>query len=306
MRCDYYFTLRCNAYCEFCKIWQDKDLSSVNEVQTMYLQGFFDGLKRIGVKVISFTGGEPLLREALPDALRLAYSTGFKINLFTNGILYPAAHEKLKNTVETLFVSLDAPAEAEHDRIRGQECYKEAVESIMIAVSNKQNTVINFTLTRDSLQYLPDMVELAEKLKVKIKINPVYDYFGLDGFEKESIAYIARFLKNKRVILSRSMLELVNTGGNNIKSPSCAALDRVVTVFPDLSLILPCFRLRQAFIPAEGDVVKAFGSDIVKGYKKLKGKINECAGCMMWEYLEPQEKRVLGLELPLFMRRPKT
>ncbi|MEK7377084.1 MAG: radical SAM protein [Candidatus Margulisiibacteriota bacterium] len=285
MRCDFYFTLRCNAYCEFCKIWQDKDLSQVKESFVKQLPAFFAGLKLLGVKTINFTGGEPLIRDDLPEAAALAASNGFKINLFTNGILYPAVHKKLEGNVDTLFVSLDAPTEKEHDRIRGQECFIEALESVSIAVSKKQKTVINFTLTRDSLQYLPDMVELAEKLKVKIKINPVYDYFGLDGFEKESIAYIGRFLKNKWVILNRSMLELVNKGGNNINSPVCRALDNVVTVFPDLSLILPCFRLRQAIIPAQGDIVKTFGSDIVKGYRKLQGKTNDCAGCMMWEYL---------------------
>ena len=287
MRCDYYFTLRCNAYCEFCKIWQDKDLPLIKEFPAKQLSGFFAGLKKLGVKTINFTGGEPLLRSDLFEAVATAHSLGFKANLFTNGILYPAVHKQFTGIVDTLFVSIDAPTEKEHDRIRGQECFKEAFESVSISVSKKQKTVINFTLTRDSLQYLPDMVELAEKLKAKIKINPVYDYFGLDGFEKESISYIARYLKNKRVILSRAMLQLIRNGGNNINSPVCRALDNDITIFPDLSLILPCFRLRQAVIPTQGDIVKVFGSDIVKGYKKLRGKINECAGCMMWEYIEP-------------------
>ena len=77
--------------------------------------------------------------------------------------------------------------------------------------------------------------------------------------------------------------------GNNIKAPVCGALDKVITVFPDLSLVLPCFRLRQAHIPTEGRLQKVFCSDIVKGYKKLKGKTNECSGCMRWEYLVPDE-----------------
>ena len=286
MRCDFYFTLQCNAYCEFCKIWQDKDLSLVKEVPAVQLEGFFAGLKTLGVRTVSFTGGEPLLREDLPQALGLAASAGLKTNLYTNGILYPGIYKKIKRTVDILFVSIDAPTEKEHDRIRGQECFKEALESVSIAVSTKQKAVINFTLTRDSLQNLPDMVELAEKLKVKIRINPVYDCFGLEGFQKESMAYIGRFLKNKRVVLSGAVLDLLKKGGNNIKSPACVALNQVITVFPDLSLILPCFRLRQAIIHTHGDIVKTFGSDIVKGYKKLKGKTSECAGCMMWEYLE--------------------
>ncbi len=291
MICEFYFTLRCNSSCEFCGNWCDETLLSFNETPAGELDAFFSDLKLLGVRTVVFTGGEPLLRSDLPNALKLALSSGLKTKLFTNGILYPQRQAELAGLIGELYVSLDAPLQSEHDRIRGQECFAEALHSLDAAAKKGQRTVMNFTMTRDSIAYLPDMVELAEKLRVKIRINPVYDFFGTEGFERESIEYIKRYLKNRSVILSRTMLEILRKKGNDIKSPVCGALDNIITVLPDLSLVLPCFRLRQAYVPTLGKVSSVLNSDMVKGYKKLKGRTPECSGCMRWEYLCPGEKQ---------------
>ncbi len=289
MICEFYFTLRCNSSCEFCGNWRDDSLLSINETPAGELDAFFRDLKFLGVRTVVFTGGEPLLRDDLSQALKSALACGLETKLFTNGLLYPEKQDELTGLVGELYISLDAPIQSEHDRIRGQECFAEAIESLSAAAKKGQATVLNFTITRDSIGHLPDMVELAGKLGVKLRINPVYDYFGVEGFEKESLEYIRRYLKHKKVILSAKMLDILKNRGNDIKAPVCRALDKVITVLCDLSLVLPCFRLRHAHIPTQGRLLSAFNSDIVKGYKQLKGRDRECSGCMRWEYLVPDE-----------------
>ena len=60
--CNYYVTYRCNAKCSFCDIWERPspyvNLKNVKEN--------LKDLKRLGVQVIDFTGGEPLLHRELP------------------------------------------------------------------------------------------------------------------------------------------------------------------------------------------------------------------------------------------------
>ncbi len=58
--CNYYVTLRCNAKCTFCNIWQEENKTrqehSLEDVKNNLI-----ALKKLGVKAIDFTGGEPLL-----------------------------------------------------------------------------------------------------------------------------------------------------------------------------------------------------------------------------------------------------
>src|SRR5688500_1874868 len=55
--CNYYVSYRCNATCSFCDIWEKPSPYVTIDAVTQNL----NDLKRLGVKVIDFTGGEPLL-----------------------------------------------------------------------------------------------------------------------------------------------------------------------------------------------------------------------------------------------------
>ena len=90
--CNYYVTYRCNAKCGFCDIWERP--SPYVTIETVR-QNLAD-LRRLGVKVIDFTGGEPLLHRQIDKLLSLAKSLGFITTLTTNGLLYPKYAEKLR------------------------------------------------------------------------------------------------------------------------------------------------------------------------------------------------------------------
>jgi MoaA/NifB/PqqE/SkfB family radical SAM enzyme len=55
--CNYYLTYRCNAACSFCDIWEKPSPYVTLEQVEANLQA----LRRLGVQVVDFTGGEPLL-----------------------------------------------------------------------------------------------------------------------------------------------------------------------------------------------------------------------------------------------------
>src|SRR6201986_560645 len=90
--CNYYVTYRCNASCGFCDIWEKPS-------PYVTLEGAasnFKDLKRLGVKVIDFTGGEPLLHRQIDELLDLAKKHGFITTVSSNGLLYPKLAQKLK------------------------------------------------------------------------------------------------------------------------------------------------------------------------------------------------------------------
>ena len=87
----YYVTYKCNARCVFCNIPDGPmDVLPVSKyTPTDQVIEHFDILKRLGVRLIDFTGGEPLLRKDIAVLLRAAKERGFRTQMTTNCTLYP-------------------------------------------------------------------------------------------------------------------------------------------------------------------------------------------------------------------------
>lgn len=258
--CNYYVTLRCNDTCEFCSIWRNEEYAKIEEKPVD-----LSGLKQEGIKKISITGGEPLLREDLPEILKTTKKLGFFIELTTNGILYGEKGRLLSGLVDRLSFSLDYPFAAEHDRSRGVECFHTVVSAIEFAKVLGERPIINFTITRDSVRFLPEMIDLAEKLKVFVHLNPVYDFYGTQGFEPATVEHIKYYARRKNVLANLAVLEFVRAGGNRVILPRCRASETTITLMPDGSRISPCF-----FNP---------------GGKQ--GREAVCSSCMRWPYMLP-------------------
>ncbi len=90
-------------------------------------------LKAMGVKVVDFTGGEPLLHRQLPEFLDIARSLGMMTTVTTNGLLYPKYARALRGKIDMLHFSLDSPVEAEHNASRNVKCFDKVIESIAVA-----------------------------------------------------------------------------------------------------------------------------------------------------------------------------
>ncbi|MEE8637530.1 MAG: radical SAM protein [Candidatus Margulisiibacteriota bacterium] len=260
--CNYYVTLRCNDTCEFCSIWRNPEYQNIRESD---YQNILEELKKQGVRGLNITGGEPLLREDLPQLLKQAKELGFKIELSTNGILYPEKARLLDGLVDRLFFSLDYPITEEHDRSRGMECFHQVIQSIKLAQELGEKPIINFTMTRDNVRFLPEMVELAEKLKIMVYLNPVYDFHGTQGFENATLFHIRYYFRRKNVLLNLAVLEFIKAGGNKVILPRCKAKETTLTILPDGTKVSPCF--------------------FNQGGKQ--GKENICSSCTRWPYMLP-------------------
>src|ERR687890_871357 len=110
-------TLRCNARCGFCDYWKTDASAKAEE-----LKSFADAARFFNPMLVTFTGGEPLLRRDLEDlvaavdaAVRLKYTT-----LITHGgMLTPERAKSLWAAgVHQFNISLDYLDER-HDQARG-------------------------------------------------------------------------------------------------------------------------------------------------------------------------------------------
>ena len=266
--CLYYITLKCNDTCEFCPLWNDEEAQKIKEAP---IEKHCDNLKysRLhGGDVLEVTGGEPLLYDNLPILLKKAKELGFKINLMTNGILYPERAQELKGLTDNIYFAIDYPDQEEHDRSRGVECFSEVLQSLKIAKELGDNPVIYFTVTRDSVRFLPEMVELAGRLDVKLEIHPVYDFQGLHGFAPQTYSHIKYYFKRKNIFVNLAELEFLKDHGNKPLFSRCRASQTTITFLPDGTLAEPCF--------------------FNKGGRQ--GKENVCYGCTRSPYMLPSFK----------------
>lgn len=283
MICHYYLTYDCNCRCDYCQVWQNSGLDRSIVPSASTLEKNLDSLHKLGCKEIVFTGGDPFLYDDLPQALGIAKNKGFSVCLCTNGLLSSKKLVSAAGSLDRIYLSLDYPSEEEHNAVKAQECFAEAMDTIATALHLGIETVINYTLSRDSIRYLPELIELAEEKKTKVRFNPVHHCPALEGFEKASFDYIRRYARHPLVLFDQQLFELLVKGGNKIDRPSCAVMDNVISISPDDNLILPCLWAGEASIPINGDLEKIMSSDIVKGYRRLQGDFDSCRGCVAAE-----------------------
>jgi len=120
--CHFAITSACNARCDFCSFARDKlPPASRHSVTLGEAQFAADILRRNGVRVLHFTGGEPLVHRDFPAMVAHAAQTGMVPTLVTNGaLLTPKRVDLLADAgLATVYISIDAASRTLHDSNRG-------------------------------------------------------------------------------------------------------------------------------------------------------------------------------------------
>src|SRR5262249_36380883 len=78
-------TRRCNLRCLHCYSWSAPE--ERDQLSTEALTGVIEDAARLGYRVASFSGGEPVLYRGLGTLLALAKSHGLRTTVTTNGML---------------------------------------------------------------------------------------------------------------------------------------------------------------------------------------------------------------------------
>ena len=285
--CNYYITYRCNATCSFCDIWEKPS----PYVTLANAEENFKALKKLGVKIIDFTGGEPLLHQQLDQLLTLAKRYGFITTVTTNTLLYPKYAEKLKGKIDMLHFSLDSPVAEEHDTSRGVKCFDKVMESIQLAKALGERPDILFTVFEHNIGQIQQVYdEITQPNNLVLVLNPVFEYNKVETGEKfsdQSLEVLSAWGKKKNVYLNEAFIELRKDGGNHIEKAVCLAASTTIVISPENKLVLPCYHLGLDEISLKGDLYEVFQSDIVQNAIAMEGKYPQCEGCTVNCYMQP-------------------
>ncbi|MFA7232243.1 MAG: radical SAM protein, partial [Victivallaceae bacterium] len=128
-------TAKCPFSCQHCSL-QKRHQGSINPD---YWLDAIKQLHQLGTSIFGFTGGEPLLREELPELIKAAADGGGTTIVFSSGHGFnqEMAEKLKKNGLWGFCVSLDSLDESETGNIRGKaNALPTALEAIRIAVKN--------------------------------------------------------------------------------------------------------------------------------------------------------------------------
>jgi len=167
LRMDLALTYRCQNNCVHCYAGGPHE---TEELTTEQWKTVIDHLHQIGVFILTFTGGEPTLREDLSELLQYAQNKGIVTGLITNG-----RKLKDKNYVKTLEksgldflqVTLESHRSEIHDlmtEIKGS--WKETVTGIKNIIPTKIYATTNTTLSKYNAPSFLETVDFIKELGV--------------------------------------------------------------------------------------------------------------------------------------------
>ncbi len=285
--CNYYITYRCNGRCSYCDFCKKKNYRVVPDCSIDDVAQNLPQLKKIGIKFIDFTGGEPLLHPAIPEILKLAKRHRFCTSVTTNCLLYPQRAEELKGLINLLHFSLDSWDESENDQIRGKGSFASVMQSIEVAKSLGERPDLLFTATPANFKAIDELVSFAQNQKLMLIVNPVFKYSDQSLLTNEALDYLNKFKNKKYVYINQAFHQLIRHGGNDQAKPRCRAIAATMVIAPQNELLIPCFHQAQLAMPIKSNLRQILKSQPYLRMKKQQGTFPFCQGCTINCYFDP-------------------
>ena len=210
-------TNRCNVNCLYCH--HDGMVKSKDEMTADELYTICKIAKKIGVRKIRLSGGEPLLKKDIVEIVEKIASLGFKdISMTTNGILLEKYAQELKDAgLDRVNVSLDTLNRETFEFITKKDYLEDAKNGILKAVEVGLYPVkINMVIMKDINQNeIDDMFEFCKENDIVLQLIELIEsenceddkfsadyHYNLDDIEKE-LADIADDVREREFMQGR-------------------------------------------------------------------------------------------------------
>lgn len=249
--------------------------------------GNLQQLKRIGVKFIDFTGGEPLLHPQLPDMLILAKQLGFYTSVTTNCLLYDDRANELHGLVDLLHFSLDSLNPDVHNGLRGRSTFDSVMTSIATAQALGETPDLLFTVTPENIDSIDRLSEFAAEQRLMLIVNPIFKYCGQPELTMGMLERLDRYARKPYIYINAALHKLIRAGGNNTQYPRCYAVSSSVVISPDNCVLVPCFHRAATRLPIRGNLQHILESAEYKQQQQMQGKHDFCAHCTINCYFDP-------------------
>jgi MoaA/NifB/PqqE/SkfB family radical SAM enzyme len=158
-------TRQCGACCDHCLIKEGE-----GELGRDELIAVIDSALELGACIITFTEGDPLLKDEIFDLIKHVDPNKAVVNLITPGLEMTVEKAvKLKEAgLYNLIIGIYSPKAEEHDRVRGVEgAHAKAVEAIRIALETGLMVTMSSHIKSGQVDGIMDLYEFARELGVQ-------------------------------------------------------------------------------------------------------------------------------------------
>jgi radical SAM protein with 4Fe4S-binding SPASM domain len=167
-RMDLAITYRCNNKCLHCYAGGPRE---TEELTIEEWRKVMDRLFELGIPHVVFTGGEPTLRDDLPELIAYTQQIGLVSGLVTNGrrLKDETYFDSLVNAgLDHVQVTVESHDPRVHDKITGVEgSWKESVQGLKNAIASPIYTVSNTTLNQYNFGDILETIDFLHNLGLK-------------------------------------------------------------------------------------------------------------------------------------------
>ena len=312
----FYITARCNLTCQQCNIIYAN--SDVRECTLEEIKKIADNFAKLGVAIVLLTGGEPFVREDLPEIIKEFEDRGVHVRMQTNGIAHEEQiHKAIEYGGKDISISLDSLKSGIQDSINGgyNKTWQRALKSMSIFTKylpkDSSFASLGCVLQRDNLSDIEDVIRFGSAVSWFTSLVPIHvtDYlhpmnfrtfdqnlrFRPDEYKKvNEVIDKVRTMRNKGFLLYDSdqyLDDIIRFVRNepvtwrNKNGGVCDSPNLYFAVLPNGNFA-PCCDHR---INSE---IQTYSSDFPKIYftKNFRKKVLEttkpCVGCMYGSYPE--------------------
>ena len=157
-------TRECKCNCEHCTVSEGE-----GEMTTGQIKAMIDQALDMGAFIITFTEGDPLLRDDIFELVEYVDKDKAIVNIFTPGTeMTPEKAARLKDAgLHNLLISIYSTDPAKHDQTRRLEgAYNWAVNAIRMGLDAGLLVTMNTHASPERMHELPGIYELASELGV--------------------------------------------------------------------------------------------------------------------------------------------
>ena len=242
---------QCNQKCKFCYA-AGQCLSGVKELTTDEWKNAIDKLKMAGVPMLTFTGGEPTIRNDLVELVD--YSKWFVTRLNTNGVALTTklATALRKASLDSVQITLYSHDEATHNSLVGSEHWADTVEGIKNAVAAGLDVSVNTPLCILNKDYL-NTVKFIKTLGVRfVTVSGLICTGGAEGQHQsydlsedqlcDAVFAAKEYCDEQGMEIdftSPGLISKYKLEKAGMKVPSCGAALSNMAIAPD-GTVIPC------------------------------------------------------------------
>lgn len=218
-------TYRCPLQCPYCSNPLDYAQSEQELSTEQWVKVLREG-RAMGAAQLGFSGGEPLVRQDLPELIAEARQLGYYSNLITSGLGLTAAKvDAFRDAgLDHIQVSFQASDPELNNAVAGsRKAFEQKLAMARAVKAAGYPMVLNFVIHRHNIHQMTDIIDLCDRL-------------GADYVELATCQYYGWAFQNREGLMpSRAQLELAEREVNQRRDQlaDAGSLMKLIFVTPD-------------------------------------------------------------------------